>query len=111
VYLVYRKIRIYKRESRKSAKKGGHKKSAKLFVPRSLSYTQPDAFSPTSQHVLLPFTCFLVRHVFLRMTSRSGRLMVGCVALASVAAGLAYLFLFSLPHSTHMFNVPTWKVR
>ncbi len=36
---------------------------------------------------------------------------MGCVALASVGVGLAYLFLFSLPHSTHIFNVPTWKVR
>ena len=48
-----------------------------------------------------------------RMTSTSGRVVVGLVALGSIAGALAYLFLFSLPHSAWMPNWPhllTWKV-
>jgi hypothetical protein len=36
---------------------------------------------------------------------------MGLVATGSIVAGLSYLFLFSLPHSAGIFNVPSWKVR
>ena len=48
-----------------------------------------------------------------RMTSTSGRVVVGLVALGSIVGALAYLFLFSLPHSAWMPNwshLLTWKV-
>jgi hypothetical protein len=45
------------------------------------------------------------------MPSASDRVFMGLVATGSIVAGLSYLFLFSLPHSAGIFNVPSWKVR
>jgi hypothetical protein len=37
-------------------------------------------------------------------------LIMGLVALSSIAGSLAYLFLFSLPHSAWIPNWTDWKV-